>query len=321
MSLLTSWLASPPPDAAIQLAPEAVSVGVLGSRGGAPVVQGYAIEPLPAGALTVSLTATNIGARPAVVEAIQRALRRVGVRPKRVALVIPDQTARVSLVRFDQVPARMEDLDQLIRWQIRKSAPFPIEDACLSFDVSTRGPDAGAEFVVVLARRDLVREYESLCEDAGMHAGLVDLATLSVVNLCLAAQPELTGDWLVVHVQPTYTSVVILRGSHMIFFRSSGEGDDLALADMVHQTTMYYQDRLAGEGFGRVLLGGLGRTPGAIEQMRRTLGERLGATVETIDPTQAASMTDRIAVAPDVSATLAPLVGVMMGARATAVSV
>ena len=55
MSVLTSWLASPPPDAAIQIAPEAVSVGVLGVRGGEPVVQGYAIEPLPAGAVTAKV--------------------------------------------------------------------------------------------------------------------------------------------------------------------------------------------------------------------------------------------------------------------------
>ena len=50
MSLLTSWLTSPLPDAAIQIAPECVSVAVIGSRGGEPVVQGYSIEPLPAGA-------------------------------------------------------------------------------------------------------------------------------------------------------------------------------------------------------------------------------------------------------------------------------
>jgi len=233
--------------------------------------------------------------------------------------VIPDPAARVSLLRFDQVPARHEDLEQLIPWQIRKSAPFPIEEACLSFDLSTRS-DRGGEFVVVLARRDIVREYETVCEDAGMHAGLVDLATLSLANLCLAAPPVADGDWLVIHVQPTYASVVIVRGNSVIFFRSSIDADEIALADMVHQTTMYYQDRLDGAGFGRVLLGGIGRAPGGLDQVRRVLGERLGGTIEAIDPTRAAALTDRISIAPDVTATLAPLVGVMMRARAEAVS-
>ena len=63
---------------------------------------------------------------------------------------------------------------------------------------------------MVLARRDIVREYEAVCEEAGMHAGLVDLATFSVVNLCLAGPTSTAGDWLVVHV-PAY---VLVGGHH-----------------------------------------------------------------------------------------------------------
>jgi type IV pilus assembly protein PilM len=319
MSLLTSWLSSPLPDAAVQIAPECVSVAVIGSRGGESVVQGYAIEPLPAGAVTGSLTSTNITARPAVVDALRRALDQAGVRPRRVALIIPDPAARVSLVRFDQVPSRHEDLDQLIRWQIRKAAPFPIEDACLTFDLSTRAGDGGAEFVVVTAHRDVVREYESVCEELGMHTGLVDVATLSMLNLFLASV-TVEGDWLIIHAQPSYTSVVILRGANVIFFRNSMEGDDEGIADAVHQTTMYYQDRLTGQGFKRVLLGGMGKSAGALDQMRRMLSDRLGGSVDMIDPTRAAALTDRITASPEVLSSLAPLVGVMVRARAESAS-
>ena len=51
---------------------------------------------------------------------------------------------------------------------------------------------------------------------------------------------------------------------------------------------MYYEDRLSGAGFSRVLLAGARRrraTQAAdVEQMRRSLEERLGAAVETVDP-------------------------------------
>jgi type IV pilus assembly protein PilM len=314
-----TWLTSPVPDAAIQIAPEHVSVAVLGSRGGETVVQGFAIEPLAPGAVVASLTGSNIVSRAAVIDALRRALDRAGVRPRRVALVMPDLAARVSLVRFEKVPARREDLDQLIRWQIRKAAPFPIEEAAMTFDVGAHAADGSTEFVVVIARQEIVREYESVCEELGMHAGLVDIATLGLLNLFLASDSAPQGDWLVIHAQPEYTSVVILRGRDVLFFRNKPGGDGEGLADMVHQTTMYYQDRLAGAGFSRVLLGGVARTPTALELMKHSLEERLGIGVQPIDATRAAALTDRIHAAPDVLATLAPLVGLMVRTRAEAV--
>src|SRR5688572_8544862 len=261
MSLFASWLAASPPDAAIEIAPEGVSLAVLGSRGSDPVVQAHAVAHLPPGAVVPSLSSVNIADRAAVAQALRTACERAGQRPRRAALVIPDLAARVSLVRFDQIPARREDLDQLIRWQMKKSSPFPVEDACL-----THSPGAlsgtGGEFVVVAARRETVREYESVCDEAGIYAGLVDLSTLSVVNLYLADNAAPTGDWLVLHMRPDYTSIAIMRGEDLIFFRNRAEGDEEPLSDVVHQTTMYYQDRLDGRGFGRVLVGGSSRTPG-----------------------------------------------------------
>ena len=138
MSLLASWLASPPPDAAIEIAPEAVSVAVLSSRGAEASVQAYASAPLPSGAVAPSLLARNILDRAAVAGALRTACERAGVRPRRAALVIPDLAARVSLARFEQIPARHEDLDQLIRWQAKKSSPFPAEEVCLTYSPGAR---------------------------------------------------------------------------------------------------------------------------------------------------------------------------------------
>ena len=317
MSLFASWLASAPPDAAIEIAPEAVSLAVLGSSGSDPAVRAHAVVPLPPGAVVPSLTAVNVVDRAAVAQALRTACERAGQHPRRAALVIPDLAARVSLVRFDQIPPRREDLDQLIRWQMKKSSPFPIEDACLTYS-SGAASGTGAEFVVVAARRETVREYEGVCDDAGIYAGLVDLATMSVVNLYLASTFP-TGDWLVVHMRPDYTSIAIMRGADLIFFRSRGEGEEEGLSDVVHQTTMYYQDRLSGQGFERVLAGGSSRTPGGVELVSRDLAARIGAPVEPLDPTRAAALTDRISASPEQLASLAPLVGMLLRTRREAV--
>ena len=114
---------------------------------------------------------------------------------------------------------------------------------------------------------------------------------------------------------PTTRRSSIMRGEHVIFFRNRPEGDDASIADLVHQTAMYYQDRLSGDRFSRVFLGGSGRATGAVESARRSLEERLGASVEPIDPTRVASLTDRISVTPDVMDVLGSLVGMALRTR------
>ena len=314
MSILASWLASPPLEAALEISPAAVSVAVLGGRSSNPVVQGYAVEPLPAGAVTPSLTSTNIVDPDAVARALDAACQSLGLKPKRVALVIPDVAAKVSLVRFDQTPSRRDDLNQLIRWQVKKSTPFPVDDACLTYTAGAHNA-GGSEFIVVVARRETIREYEGVCERIGIEAGLVDISTFGVINLFLSSNLGTAGDWLVVHMRPEYTSMAILRREDVLFFRNRAEGDAEALEDVVHQTAMYYQDRLEGRGFSRILLGGIGRLQGEVDLARRNLEARMGTVVEPIDPTRGAALTDRITATPELMATLSPLVGMLLRTR------
>ena len=314
MSLLSRLSASPIPPVAVEIAANRVSAGSLDWRGGQPVVEAHAIELLQPGALVPSLTSPNVHDRATVSAALDRVLDRLG-RPRRVGLIVPDVVARVSLVRFEQVPARAQDLDQLVRWQVRKAAPFPIEDAQVSY---VAGMD-GKEFIVSLAKRAVVQEYEGLCADAGAHAGLVDLSTFTVINAVLAGSPAPAADWLLVNVAPDYASVAILRGRDLIFFRNRTSDTDGTLADLVHQTAMYYEDRLTGAGFSRVILAGAagaGASPGVdVDQLRRSLEERLAASVETVDPRSAVALTDRISAAPAFLDALTPLVGLLLRDR------
>jgi Tfp pilus assembly PilM family ATPase len=264
-------------------------------------------------------------------------MERIG-RPRRIGLVIPDVVAKVSILKFAQVPPRAQDLDQLIRWQLKKTTPFPAEDAQLACQAGLSTPD-GQEFLVSLARRDIVEEYEGLCADAGAHAGIVDLSTFNIINAILAApapaapganpstgsgspRASSSGDWLLVNVAADYVSLALVRGPHVIFFRNRAAESDGTLADLVHQTAMYYEDRLQGAGLSRVVLAGASdsgaRAASDVEQLRRSLEERLRTSVESADPRPAAALTDRITAAPALLDTLSPLVGLLLRHREAA---
>jgi Tfp pilus assembly PilM family ATPase len=308
------------PSVAVEIAAHRVSAASIEWRGGQPVVAAHAIEALPDGALIPSLTSQNAHDRTAVIGALVRVLEKVG-RPHRVGLVVPDLVAKVSLVRFEKVPPRAQDLEQLVRWQVKKTAPFAIDDAQVSYVTGSHTAE-GQEFLVSLARRDVIEEYEGLCLEAGAHAGIVDLATFNVINAVLASATPPSADWLLVNVAADYASIALLRGPDVIFFRNRAADSDGSLEDLVHQTAMYYQDRLQGAGLSRVILAGAAengaRQAGDVEQLRRSLEQRLVATVDSVDPRGAAALTDRISAAPALLDTLSPLVGLLLRHREAA---
>ena len=316
MSPLPAWLSIPPPDAAVEISAEQVSVAVVTSRGGSLTVAAHGAEPLPPGVVVPALAAANITDGPGVAAALTVVFDRLSIRPRRVALVIPDSAAKLSLVRFDHIPSRRDDLDQLVRWHVRKSTPFPIDEACVTYNAGSGGLGAGKEFLVSLARRSVIGEYEGVCEAAGAQAGIVDVATVSLVNMFLGSSAAPEGDWLLVHVRADSTSVVIMRDGDLIFFRNRTDSEQESVATLVQQTTMYYQDRLSGGSFTRVMVGGLGRGSGAVELVRRSIEDRLGVSVEAVNPTAVAQLTDRIDASPEVMDRLGPLVGISKRGRA-----
>jgi type IV pilus assembly protein PilM len=314
---LPSFLQPVPPDVAVEIEATHVAAARLSWRGGAATVSAHATEALPSGVVVPALAASNISDVAAVGRAVTQALSRLGSRVRRVALVVPDTLAKVSLVRFEKVPAKASDLEELVRWQIKKSAPFPLDDAVVTFTPGARHAD-GSEFVVAAARQDILQEYEQACALAGVHAGLVDIATFSIINGVLAHRDVPGGDWLLVHVTPTYVTLAVVRDGHLIFFRNRAEDAEGTLADLVHQTAMYYEDRLQGAGFARVMLAGASVDPAGADALCRSLEDRLGLTVQMVDPRRAATVAEAVPSTNQLRDVLAPLVGILLRDRKVA---
>ena len=316
---LTDLFTTPAPDVAVEIDRTHVAAARLSMRGGQAVITAHASEPLAAGMVVPGLLTPNIPDVPALAEVIRGAVTQLGgSRPTRVSLVIPDTVAKVSLLRLEKVPARAADLQEIVKWQVKKTAPFPMEQAVVSIAPGALSAEGASEFVVTVARADVIHQYEQACLMAGLHAGLVDLATFSVINSILASSAAPAGDWLLVHVTDTYLTLAVMRDRAMLFFRNRSEEGEGTLADLIHQTAMYYEDRLHGAGFARVVIAGAGRLPGGAESVRRDLEQRLKIGVEAVDPRTAAALQDRIGASPELLDVLAPLVGMLMRERKAA---
>jgi type IV pilus assembly protein PilM len=316
-STIARWFASPPPPAAVEISARRISVVAIAPQGGSSVLTAQSSELLPEGVVTPALNTANVHDQPALAGALRAALERISPSPRRVALILPDTVAKVSLLRFEKVPARAQDFEQLVRWQMRKAVPFRIEEAQLSWVEGGDVAGGGREYLVLASRRDVVESYEHACEAAGVYAGLVDIASTNLVNAVLATSPVAsTGDWLLVHTAADYATLVVVRDGRVIFYRNRpSDGGAHDIGDLVHQTTMYFEDRLAGTAFGHVVLAGGSAYGADADRVSRQIEERVGVRVEPLDVRGGVTLRDRIAAGPDLLDAIAPAVGALLRHR------
>lgn len=311
-NLVSSLFITPGPAVAVYLAPEQVTAVQIEARRQGAVVRGHARAALPEGVVTPAAHGPNVTDAPLVASVLDGLLEQLPRRPRRVGLLLPDGAAKVSMVRFAKVPARAADLDRMIRWQVRKAVPFSVDDA--QMDWTSGRPTTGGqqEFMVVLAHRAVVEEYEQVCSTAGVHAGLVSLSSFSLIDAALASGAgDDDSDWLLVHVGAGSSTLAVLRGRHPLLFRTVA-ADGQSLGDLVHQTAMYYEDRLAGGGLSRALVAASGGFPDGADGIRRVIEDRLAIAVESIAGRLAPLMPKQDAVDPAALHGLAAPLGLLL---------
>jgi len=173
------WLnARPHPDLVIHIAPERVTAARWGLRR----LEAFAEEALPTGALRPSAAQPNLGNAEAVKQAVARVAERVRGASHEAALILPDTVVRIFLLGFDSFPRKEAEARPLLRWRLRKSVPFPVEETVLSW-TEQAASDGSREVVTAVARESVVKEYEAAVRGAGLEPGVVLGETLAMLPL------------------------------------------------------------------------------------------------------------------------------------------
>jgi type IV pilus assembly protein PilM len=287
--MLPSWFSASRPDAAVEIAAGRVSA----ARSAEGLARATAArESIAPGVVTPVLAGRNIHQPAVVTGAVRQVMERAGVAgARRVSLVVPDAVARVSLITLETVPARAAELDLLLRAHLKKSVPFPIDEAAVSHFQAHQDAQ-GTTFAAVAAHRAAIIEYESALESIGAHPGEVGVASLNVVDAVAAAGATPAGDWLLVCLSIDAITMAVMRGASLMSHRHRVASEAEPLGSLIHQTAMFYEDRLGGTRFERVLLAD-GRATGMADAARgdadrdaarREIGTQLpDVPVESVD--------------------------------------
>lgn len=240
-------------------------------------LEASAVESVPAGSVMPSPVETNIAQPDAVREALRRVFGKVAHRGAPLALLIPDPAVRVFVLPFENLPRKSDDALPLLRWRLKKSVPFDVDETTVSWMRQT-ARDGGLEVITVIARQRILREYEQLLESIDARPGVVLSSTLAVLPLLGE-----TGATLLARLCGSTLTTAVVYGSSLCVYRSTEMvparlSDPQAVLDEVFPSAAYFQDTW-GRELDRAYLAGFDERS---DLFRDALHRELNVDVESI---------------------------------------
>ena len=225
----------PKPKLACEIAPDRVLAG----RADGSTLQ-FATYELGRGSVVPDLTETNLRNPDAVSQIIRDTLGSLGARTRDVIAVLPDAAVRVVLLEFEALPAKRAEAEAVVRFRLKKSLPFDVDKAQVSYHA--QASSAGVHVVAAVALTSVVHEYESAFLEAGYSPGIVLPSTLAALGAAKADRPT-----LVVKVDAGTISLAILDKQQLLLFRTleNARGVSITgekLAEDVYPSVVFFQD-------------------------------------------------------------------------------
>jgi type IV pilus assembly protein PilM len=208
---------------------------------------------LPPGLIAPGLQQANIVDRAKLMPALRDLLAAVAGRSRDICLVLPDATTRVMLLDFDTLPDKKPDADAVVRFRLKKSLPFDIDQSAVSFE--RQGTGSQIRVVAAVTPRSVLDEYEGLIRDAGYNPGTVLPSMLAALGLVDASRPT-----MVIKVEQGTTTFAIVDQGQLLLYRALDNGGTSvsgeSLIDDVNTSLVYFEDRY-GVNVDRVLVTGV----------------------------------------------------------------
>ena len=255
------------PKLACEVAADRVLAGRLSDSG--DVVAECASHELAPGCVVPDLIDSNLRQRSAVYKTIEDTLSRVGGRSRDVIAVLPDAAVRVVLLDFDALPTNRDEAEGVVRFRLKKSLPFDVDKAKVSYHAQVSG--GNVRVIAAVALSTVIEDYEAAFREAGYSPGIVLPSMLAALGATNA-----TGPTLVIKVDARTTSIAILDQQQLLLFRTLENtrgvtitGDQLA--EEVYPSVVFFQDTYH-LNIDKIFVAGLPESGGAAPALRAQTG-------------------------------------------------
>jgi type IV pilus assembly protein PilM len=183
--------------------------------------------------------------------------------------VVPDAAVRVVLLEFDTLPADSEEATSVVRFRLKKSLPFDVDKARVSYHAQKT--KEGVRVVAAVAVASVVEDYEAAFRHAGFSPGVVLPSMMAALGTAEGQRPT-----LVVKVDARTTSIAILNADQLQLFRTleNTRGVTITgeqLAEEVYPSVVFFQDTYH-LNIEKIFVAGISDTGSAAPALRAQTG-------------------------------------------------
>jgi type IV pilus assembly protein PilM len=232
------------------------------------------LEP---GTIAPSLNTPNVNDGEALRTAISGALEAVTSKSRDVIAILPDSAIRVLLLDFEVLPAKTTEIEPVIRFRLKKSLPFDVEHAVVSYDV--RRDNGAVRVVAAVSPRSVIEEYEAAFRDAGYSPGAIVPSSLAALGLVDGQRPT-----LMLKVDPVNITIAAAQNQELRLIRTleNPHGAQVTaseLAEAVLPSAVFFEDTF-GARIEKIFLSGLAD----IDEVGPLLHQHTSAEVRELAP-------------------------------------
>ncbi len=263
---------SPRPRVACEIAADRVVAAR--AHEGSLLMDLHSSRRLSEGALLPGLAPGNVVRRDEIRLAVSDVLAAVGGRGHDLVVVIPDAAVRVMLLDFESLPDDPAEAAGIVRFRLRKSLPFDIDQSALSYQA--RRSDGNIRVVAAVAPRTVIQEYEALFTELGYAPGVVLPSMLATLGVVSGERPT-----MVVKIDRGTITVAIVDGAELRLFRTLENPGGARLngpqvASEIYPSVVFFEDTF-GEHIEGILVSGA-----AAEEVAPALQEQSSARVQDL---------------------------------------
>jgi type IV pilus assembly protein PilM len=215
-----------PPLVGIDISASSVKVLELSKNGNQFRVERFAAEPVPQNAI-VEHAITEVEQ---VAEVVQRAIKRSGTKLKNAAVAVASTHVITKLIKIPKGLGEHE-LNTQAEMEAEHYIPYPLDEVNLDYQVIPSGEEDSQEDDLLMAacRKEIIDDYISVLEDAGMKPTIIDIETYAMENACSLITEHMPGGGLektiaVLDIGSTTTNINVLHNNQSVYTRDHSFG-------------------------------------------------------------------------------------------------